>query len=252
MKKSYEAKKVQRMLVFSLIVILMAFLGACQANGTTGELQTDNETVQLGDARIVDTQITVGAGDLTITGGADNLLDATFTYNIPSSKPEVNYDVNQSGDTNIGNLTVKQPAELDLSPNLTDYRYDWDLKFDNSVPMSMEIKLGAGETNLNLGELNLTGLDVTVGAGTATVDLTGEYQSDLQAEIRGGVGNLNLILPESTGVRVKIDGGLGNVVATGLQREGDDFVNETYGSSEHTLEVHVQGGVGEINMEVSR
>jgi hypothetical protein len=36
----------------------------------------------------------------------------------------------------------------------------------------------------------------------------------------------------------------------GLQREGDSYVNDAYGDSDVTLEVDVQGGVGQINLEV--
>lgn len=251
MRKALDLKRFQKLLGIIAILLLASALGACQGNQGTGEVQTEDEVVQLQGADIVDAQITIGAGNLTVNGGAEDLMDATFTYNLPASKPEVSYNVNQAGDTNTGELAVKQPAELNLN-GLTNYRYEWDLKFDSTVPMNMEIKLGAGEANLNLGELNLTGLNVTVGAGTATVDLSGDYQSDLQAEIRGGVGNLSLILPVSTGVQVKVDGGLGNVVATGLRKDGDYFVNDAYGSTENTLSVHIQGGVGEIEMQVGQ
>jgi hypothetical protein len=208
--------------------------------------------VQLQGAENVDAEITIGAGNLTVSGGANDLMNATFKYNIPASKPEVSYKVNQAGNANTGNLTVKQPAELNLSPNLTNYKYIWDLKFNNEAPIRMNVKLGAGDTNLALGELNLTGLNVGIGAGKASIDLSGDYQRDLQVEIRGGVGNLTLILPKSTGVQVKVDGVLGDVVATGLKKDGDYFVNDVYGSTASTLKVHVQGGVGEINMQVGQ
>jgi hypothetical protein len=38
--------------------------------------------------------------------------------------------------------------------------------------------------------------------------------------------------------------------AKGFRREGDSYVNEAYGDSEVTLNVEVQGGVGEINLKV--
>jgi hypothetical protein len=245
-------RKTHQVLALFIILFILVGLGACQGNQPPGELQTENQAVQLKGADNVDAEITIGAGNLTVTGGANDLMDATFKYNIPASKPEVSYEVNQAGNTNTGNLKVKQPAELNLDPNLTNYRYIWDLKFNNETPIGMEIKLGAGDANMKLGELDLTGLNIAIGAGKATINLSGDYQRNLQAEIRGGVGNLTLILPESTGVQVKVDGVLGNVVAIGLKKSGDYFVNDAYGSKENTLMVHVQGGAGEINMQVGK
>jgi hypothetical protein len=51
-------------------------------------------------------------------------------------------------------------------------------------------------------------------------------------------------------VRARAQGGLGKINAEGLQREGDSYVNDAYGSSDVTLDVDVQGGVGEINLKV--
>ncbi len=45
-------------------------------------------------------------------------------------------------------------------------------------------------------------------------------------------------------------GGLGKINAEGLKRVGDAYVNDAYGESNVTLNVDVQGGVGEINLEV--
>jgi hypothetical protein len=38
--------------------------------------------------------------------------------------------------------------------------------------------------------------------------------------------------------------------AEGLTREGNSYVNDAYGNSDVILEVDVEGGVGEINLEV--
>jgi hypothetical protein len=81
-----------------------------------------------------------------------------------------------------------------------------------------------------------------------TVDLTSDYGQDLKASIEGGVGEATVMLP--SGVRVRAEGGLGKINAEGLQREGDSYVNDAYGDSDVTLAVDVQGGVGQINLEV--
>jgi hypothetical protein len=110
--------------------------------------------------------------------------------------------------------------------------------------------MGAGESDLDLDSLTLTGLDLEIGAGKTTVDLTGDYGQDLDVSIEGGVGEATVQLPSEVGVRVRAEDGLSKINAEGLQREGGSYVNDAYGDSEVILQVDVQGGVGQINLEV--
>ena len=59
-----------------------------------------------------------------------------------------------------------------------------------------------------------------------------------------------MLLPSEVGVKAKAEGGLGKIDAKGLKRQGDSYVNGAYGDSDVTLDVDVQGGVGQINLEV--
>ena len=87
-------------------------------------------------------------------------------------------------------------------------------------------------------------------AGATTVDLTGDWERDLSALVRGGAGGVRVLLPSQVGVRVNAGTRLGRVNTDGLQEQGEAFVNDAYGDSEVTLEVRVQGGVGQINLKV--
>ena len=59
-----------------------------------------------------------------------------------------------------------------------------------------------------------------------------------------------MLLPSEVGARVRAEGNLGKINAEGLDKEGDSYVNGAYGDSDVSLDVEVQGGVGEINLEV--
>jgi hypothetical protein len=124
------------------------------------------------------------------------------------------------------------------------------VRFNDEVPTDLSVQMGAGESNLDLDSLGLTGLALEMGAGKTTVDLTGDYTRDFDASIQGGVGQATVMLPSEVGVRARAEGGLGAINAKGLKKEGDSYVNDAYGNSDVTLEVDVQGGVGEINLEV--
>jgi hypothetical protein len=89
-----------------------------------------------------------------------------------------------------------------------------------------------------------------MGAGKTTVDLTGDYAKGFDSSIQGGVGEATVELPSEVGVKAKAQGGLGKINAEGLKKVGDSYVNDAYGESDVTLNVNVQGGVGEVNLEV--
>jgi hypothetical protein len=82
------------------------------------------------------------------------------------------------------------------------------------------------------------------------VDLTGDYDRDFDASLEGDVGEATVLSPSEVGVRAKAESGLGEIKAKGFRREGDSYVNDAYGDPEVILNIDVQGGVGEVNLEV--
>jgi hypothetical protein len=225
------------------VVLTFGVLG-CENTEPVGETRMDSKTVQLGAAKAVRVNLKMGAGELKVAGGASDLLNADFAYNVPRWKPEVEYDV--SGDA--GQLTVQQPPRSGGHGGRT--RYEWDLRFSNQVPMEMTIEQGAGSAKLNLAGLPLGRLKVNIGAGETTINLDGKWRNDLAASIHGGVGQATLKLPRDTGVRVVAHGGLGAINAFGFSKDGNAYVNDAYGKSPATLRIEVEGGVGEINLEM--
>jgi hypothetical protein len=235
--------------LFALLVTAAVLAGACgtQPGGTpqVGNMQRESKSVDPKGAQSARAQLKIGAGELNLAGGADQLMEADFSYNVSEWKPKVNYDV--SGDT--GELMVKQGSAegADLSG---DARNEWDIRLNDELPTELVVQMGAGESNLDLDSLTLSGVDLQMGAGKTTVDLTGDYARSFDTSIQGGVGEATVELPSDVGVKVKAEGGLGKINAEGLKRVGNAYVNDAYGESDVTLRVDVQGGVGEINLEV--
>jgi hypothetical protein len=242
-----------RYVVVVLLIVMMAataiLAGACgtQPGGTqqVGKMQSESQSVDLENAQSTRAQLKMGAGELHITGGADQLMEADFSFNVSDWKPKVNYDV--SGDT--GELVVKQGRGGGVNLG-GDARNEWDISFNDAVPTDLVVQMGAGESDLDLDSLALTGLDLQMGAGKTTVDLTGDYAQSFDASIEGGVGEATVLLPSEVGVKAKAEGGLGTINAEGLQKVGDSYVNDAYGESDVNLSVDAKGGVGEINLKV--
>jgi hypothetical protein len=225
-------------------VAVTLFVAACQTQ-QVGDLQRESVAIQPENAEFVRAHLMMGAGELKVSGAADALMEADFSYNVADWEPKVDYDV--TGDT--GELTVEQGSGEGV-PLGGDARNEWDLRFNDDVPIDLVVDMGAGESDLDLDSLDLTGLTLHMGAGKTTVDLTGDYSRSFDASIEGGVGEATVLLPSEVGARVTAEGGLGKINAEGFQREGDSYVNDVYGDSDVNLEVEVHGGVGEINLKV--
>lgn len=228
-----------------LLTALVAICG-CNMEGDrvyTGETHTESKKVPLGGARAVQVSLKMKAGELKVAGGATDLLEGNFTYNVPEWKPSVRYDVSGG----VGNLEVEQPGSGSSGDRT---RNDWDLRLSNKTPIEMTVNMGAGRAMLTLSGMALGRLELNMGAGETTVDLTGDWKKDLSAQIHGGVGRATIRLPREVGVHVVARGGLGAVNAHGFQKQGDAYVNDQYGKSPVTLQIEVEGGVGEINLEL--
>lgn len=227
------------------LLLVCALLAGCTSQARVGALQTESQAVELGDASPVRVEIVLGAGDLELTGGAEKLLEADFTYNVAEVKPEVTYTDDA--------LVVRQPEVSGLPSlrNITDFRNEWELRLADEPPMDLRVAVGAGASDLKLAGLSLTRLDVTLGAGETTVDLSGDWPRDLDVTIDAGTGKVNVRLPKDVGARVVVEAGFGAIDASGLTQDGDVYTNAAYGVSKVTLHVHLKAGVGQINLQVA-
>jgi len=232
-----------RLSFLSLFLPLLIVAGCNTGNWDAGPPQTESRTIKLGGAKSARVEIDMSAGDLNVGPGAEELLEADFSYGSNSSRPQLDYNVSEGQ----GRLTIRQPESFH---GRGGGRNTWDLHLSNKVPMELRVEQGAGRAKLTLGGLALSRLDLEIGAGETIVDLTGDWKNDLTASIQGGVGRATVRLPNDVGVRASAQGGIGAIHVHGLKRDGDAYVNEAYGKSPVTVKVQVEGGVGEINLEL--
>lgn len=151
-------------------------------------METWHEIVAPGDAESVKAQVRLGSGELNMSGGAEALLDGTFTYAVPEWKPEVAYEV-QGG---LGQLVVQPPEGR--STGRADPKYVWDLQLGGSVPVALSVKLGSGSAALDLLGPRLSKLDAKIGSGQVSADLSGDHPDLERIDVASGSGRLGLIL----------------------------------------------------------
>jgi hypothetical protein len=226
---------------------LMSVLGCYVPSPRLGKAVSLSQKVGLAGAESVSVSVTLGVGKLKLTGGSDSLLDASFAYNIPDWKPVISYNVSDG----LGRLTIEQPSRVVGATWPGNVRYDWDLELGAGVPMELEVDMGVGRSEVDLGGLDLRRLTLEAGVGEGRVDLSGPRPSNLEATIKAGVGRLTLILPRDVGVRVKAQGGLGHVSADGLRAADDAWVNDSWDKTNTSIRIEVEGGIGEVYMRLA-
>jgi hypothetical protein len=212
------------------------------------QLQTVSQSVPMGATQTTQLDAHLSAGVLRISGGASDLLQADFVYNVAEWKPEVTY--NTSGAQ--GTIAISQPGTSNLIRTPDGSRNEWTLRLNDTAPLKLNINVGAGQSEIKLGGLNVSRLDLHTGAGETVVDLSGAWAHNLDANIDGGLGATTLRLPRDTGVRMIAQGGLGSVHQGSLRRDGDTYTSATYGKTPASLNLTVHVGVGEITVEEAR
>ncbi len=233
-----KMREYRRILFFAGIFIIAA---ACVP---VGEMKEESRRVSLDDAESVQAELDMGAGELRIRGGAEELMEGIFSYNVERWKPEIDYHVSEKR----GKLKISQGDWRGIPSGKGKNR--WDVFLNEEVPLDLIVDFGAGEGKLDLRGLSLQSLQIDMGVGDLTVDLSGDHKNNVDVAIEGGVGSAAVYLPDDIGVRVKAEKGIGSIDARGLRKRGSVYVNEAYGKSEVTIEIEIEAGIGSIDLRV--
>jgi hypothetical protein len=190
----------------------------------------------------------MSAGEMTVSGAdlGTEAFEGEFSYWPSGLEPEFD--------------TTKDPSQVEVSvsqPRFERFRFgsrmrnEWDISLAEGIPTDLAVQMGAGDLTLDLSSVDVTDLDVELGAGESTIDLSGERANDLDGQVTAGAGEVTIRLPRDIGVRVfgRSDG-IGDWNYEGFREDGDYLVNDAYGESETTIELDVQRGVGEVNLEL--
>ncbi len=224
--------------MIALIIVAVLVGASFRRSGAMNPTIHETQTIEK-QGQSVTAKIDMPAGELRIDGGSTRLLEADFTFDQATGKPNVVY----SGSGSSARLEITQPSSIHLGRN----ENQWRLRFGDT-PMEMEVEMGAGRGELHLQELDLSRLQVDMGAGDLEIYLTGDRKKNLTAEIHGGVGRATIHLPKNIGVEIRAEGGIGSIETVGLRHESGRYVNDAFGKSPISIRMNIEGGVGQIRL----
>jgi hypothetical protein len=224
------------MMKFAWVPVVLV-LGGCSMD-VPGETQTEQQAIDLeAGVESIRINLEMAAGELKVTGGASKLMEGEFTYDVDRFKPVIERSPRQ--------LRISQGDGGSFGVGAESR---WNLRLNSGVGLDVAAKLGAGEAELDFGDLDLRSLEVGIGAGQVHVDLRGTPKQSYGVRIQGGVGETVVYLPRSAGISATAAGGLGSISVNGLEKRGERWVNAGHESDAVQVTVDVKRGIGEIRL----
>ena len=215
-------------------------------------LGSSNTTVfPLDGASSGEIRILLGAGDLTLEGGAKDgrLMEATVSSGLPEMQPDYSVVMNGSVRSVAMTETGHKKKDWVMFHAPESWANTWDVRLSDNVPVALVINVGAGESVITLGTTNLTSLTVNNGAGETTIDLTGYRGRQYDAKVHSGVGDLTMRIDRNSNTRIVMHNGVGDIDTRGIVQTDDHYTTPGFNPALPVNEITITQGVGSIQLE---
>lgn len=209
-----------------------------------GEMQQTRAEYRLDDADSTTVDLQMQAGDLIVSGGADNLVDAAFEFNVASWEPTLTYN----NVANLGQLTITQPKQQ--WRRIQNGTNRWNIQLTDAIPLRVNATNGAGTMTLDFAGLNIQSVQVNVGAGDVTLDMREGWAHDVDVTVDAGVGDITLTVPDTMSVEATVEGGIGSIGTSGFVKRGNTYISE-FSNVAATLRIAIHAGMGDVNLRVA-
>lgn len=198
-----------------------------------------------------DIRILLGAGDLTLQGGAPygRLMEATVYSKRPEMQPDYAENLNNSLKTVTMTETGHKKKDWVVASSPDSWANTWNVRLGDDIPVAVTVNVGAGDCDLLLKNSNLTSLTVNIGAGDTTVDLTGYHGGRFDSVIHNGVGDLTLRIPRGSNTRILMHHGIGDITAREFEQNDETYTTAGFNPALPVNEITVTQGVGSIQLE---
>jgi hypothetical protein len=253
----------QKALSFSLLCGLSVFLAVllliCGCV-EVGELQVESRSVEPEGAESADIEFDMISGNMEISGGTDNLLDAEFRYNVEDWRPEMEYEVRE----NTGRLTVRQP-EVQGAAGGNQIRNEWDLRLNQEMPINLSAELDNGNSDLSLGSSLLKTLAFNTDNGNAQVELTGNQSlleqvnvthsnGDVLLTLSGNYPSLSVMTIESANgnIQSELSGSYSSLDHVRIKLSNGNILADLTGNWSQNSSIEVLVNTGEITLQLPR
>jgi hypothetical protein len=129
------------------------------------------------------------------------------------------------------------------------YTLDWNVRLNPAVSLNLDFETGAGESCLDLSDLQVKDLRLKTGASQTDLRLPVNAGYS-RASISSGVAQVEITIPQGVAARLRTRGGLSDIqVDQGrFPRSGDLYQSPDYAEAENKVDLDVEMGVGAVRV----
>lgn len=221
----------------------------------TGKIysQTDIARITKEFERTIEKRLNVniefGVGTITISRSKDGkLFKAEIDYSEEIGEPEIGYDI--FNETGLLKISMKKsrirPKKRRIWFSDTGFSkfkdVQWDLSFNDEIPISFDIEIGAARGDLDFTGLNIEDLNISTGASKIVMRFDEPNKSIIKyMKIETGLGKFKAKrLLNANFQRLNLESGLGACTL------------DLTGNLNHKARVDISVGIGSVTIFISR
>jgi hypothetical protein len=213
-----------------------------------GGLEREEISIPLEEAQSARVRLQFGAGRVRADSSAapGELMSGSFSGGVAQK-------VSRTGTAVDATLSVPSSAfGLVWAPWIWGPRggLEWVFGLSKEVPLALDVEVGAADVRLDLSELQVTDLKVETGASATEVTLPAGSEMT-RAKISCGAASVNVRVPAGVAARIQYTGGLSgfSIDRSRFPRVGAGrYESPDYGTAANRVELHVEAGVGSVNV----
>ncbi len=236
--------------VWLVSVLVLAILGACLGiaiwqYGASPSIKSYSEP--LGNMERAQIEVDFAAGSLTIGSlppGSPNFVEAASEAR------------NSHGSMNVNFHQQDGEGRLYLSIGRVNQRFwsgdgiRWEINFTRNIPLTLNIKSAASNTELTLSELKVTELRLDIDAGNCKVTVPSSAgTTDIKVEV--DVANIELTIPDEVAAKIWADIDLSafDVDESRFPKQGDYYISDNFDTAQNRIYLEIDCDVGRVQVK---
>lgn len=233
--------------------LVAAWVLAVADPATSHSLSINSESISVKSdgAESARLELTVAAGDLSLTSGAPaGLLLSGGSQGSAAEVTDQRVSVHTSDGRQTVAVRLNTEWNFDFPPRRSrSSQGRWILRHAEGIPTDIRVETGASDLDLDLRELNVQSL--TVDGGAADIDVVLPAKAGrTTAEFNIGAADLDITVPAGVAARIEFDGGISslNIDESRFPKQGDRYISPDFESAANRVTIKIEAGVSDITI----
>jgi len=238
--------------VWLVSLLVLAMFGACLGiaiwqHGLPPAPGMVSYSEPLGNMERAQIEVDFTAGDIHIGSlppGSLNFVEAASGAR--NSDGSMNVDFHQQDGAGTLRLSIGRVNR----PFWSGDGIRWEVNFTRNIPLTLNVKSAASNTELYLSELKVTELRLDVDAGNCKVAVPSSVGTTY-AYIKADVANLEISVPDGVAARIQVDTDLSafDVDESRFPKQGDYYISDNFATAQNRIYLEIDSDVGRVQVK---